>query len=277
LPGKKKWRFEEARCKATMRSKTIIAVCGKGGAGKTVLSGALVRALGERSQKNDILVVDADPATGLSYLLGLPADVKSLGNVRDELIVEARTQRNPDEIAGMIDYLLLEALYETERFSFLAMGRSRSKGCFCPLNTLLKASIRKLAQNYDVVVVDAEAGLEQIKREVMSFVDKIVVLIDNSRRSEHTMEIIMQMVSELNMKAQVGVVMNRWRGFNEDVNRRISSSVVPVWGVIPEDDQLLKNDAEGRSIFDLPANSPVLESARKVMEFLVSHREEVKT
>ena len=112
-----------------MKNKTVIAVCGKGGAGKTVLSGALVRVLGERSGSNSVLVVDADPAMGLSYLLGLPADVKALGNVRDELIAEARTTRNPDEIADMIDYLLLEALYETERFSFLAMGRSRARGC----------------------------------------------------------------------------------------------------------------------------------------------------
>ena len=255
-----------------MKNKTVIAVCGKGGAGKTVLSGALVRVLGERSGSNSVLVVDADPAMGLSYLLGLHADVKALGSVRDELIVKASTTRNPDEIADMTDYLLLEALYETERFSFLAMGRSRSRGCFCPLNSLLKESIQKLAQNYGVVVVDAEAGLEQINREVMSFVDKIVVLIDNSRRSEHTMEIIRQMVADLNMKAQVGMVINRWRDFNEDVNRRISTSEVPVWGVIPEDDRLLKNDAEGKSIFDLPANSPVLESVSKVTELLMSNK-----
>ena len=259
-----------------MKSKSVIAVCGKGGAGKTVFSGALVRALGEKSGNNSILVVDADPAMGLAYLLGLPADIKTLGNARDELIDRARTTGNPDEIAGMIDYLLLEALHETERFSFLAMGRSRSKGCYCPLNSLLKESIRKLAQNYDVVVVDAEAGLEQIKREVMSFVDRIAVMIDNSRRSEHTMEIIMQMVADLNMKSRVGVVMNRWRDFNEDVSRRISASGVPVWGVIPEDEQLLKNDAEGKSIFDLPASSPVMESVSKVTEFLMSDMEEVK-
>jgi len=90
------------------------------------------------------------------------------------------------------------------------------------------------------------------------------------------MEIIMKMVADLNMKARVGVVMNRWRDFNRDVNRHLSTSEVPVWGVIPEDDQLLKNDAEGKSIFDLPANSPVLESVREATEFLVSHMEEVK-
>lgn len=253
-----------------MGNKTVIAVCGKGGVGKTVFSGALVRVLGERGKS--VLAVDADPALGLAYLLGLQADVKTIGNVRDELIVEARTERNPEEIVGIIDYLLLEVLYEMERFSFLAMGRSRSRGCFCPLNSLLKESIRKLAQNYDVVVVDAESGLEQINREVMSFVDNIVVLIDSSYRSLHSMEIIVQVVADLNMKARVGIVMNRWRDCNEDLNSRLPTFEVPVWGVIPEDEQLLKNDAGGKPVFDLPPNSPVLESVRKVAEILILRR-----
>ncbi|MCL4439844.1 MAG: hypothetical protein M1609_04400, partial [Firmicutes bacterium] len=116
---------------------------------------------------------------------------------------------------------------------------------------------------------DAEAGLEQIKREVMSFVDRIVILVDNSRRSEHSMEIIMRMVADLNMKARVGVVMNRRRPNNWVGNRILSASGVSLWGVIPEDDILLQNDAGGKSIFDLPDSSPVLESVMKVMEFLI--------
>lgn len=250
-----------------MKNKAVIAVCGKGGVGKTVFSGCLVRLLGEMGKS--VLAVDADPAMGLSYLLGLSVDIKTMGNVKDDLIAKARDQRNPGEIADMIDYLLMEALYEMEGFSFLAMGRSLARGCYCPLNTMLKESIRKLAGNYDVVVIDAEAGLEQIKREVMSFVDRIVILVDNSRRSEHSMEIIMRMVADLNMKARVGVVMNRRRPNNWVGNRILSASGVSLWGVIPEDDILLQNDAGGKSIFDLPDSSPVLESVMKVMEFLI--------
>lgn len=249
-----------------MANKTVIAVCGKGGVGKTVFSGAMVRVLGERGKNT--LAVDADPAMGLSYILGLSTNIKTLGNVRDELIAKARNKKDPHEIAGMIDYLLLEALYEMEEFSFLAMGRSLSKGCFCSLNTLLKESLHKLLQNYDVLVVDAEAGLEQINRQVMSFVDNIVVLVDNSHRSRQSMEIIMQMVAELKMKAGVGVVLNRWKRFDENASW-MSTLKIPVWSKIPEDDQLLKNDAAGKSIFELPSGSPVLDSARKVLEFLL--------
>ncbi len=247
-----------------MEDQTVIAVCGKGGVGKTVFSGAVVRVLAERGLR--VLAVDADPALGLSYFVGLPTDIKTLGQVREDLIRKARNERDPEQIANVIDYLLLEALTETGRLSFLAMGRPLSRGCFCPVNTLLKESVRNIARNYDVVLIDAEAGIEQINREVMSVVDTIVVLVDNSQRSRHSMELIVQVVGDLNMKAQMGVVLNRWKDLDE--NFGVSSSHFPdlVWGTIPEDDRLLRNDALGQSVFELPADSPILESVRRITD-----------
>ena len=250
-----------------MGNKTVIAVCGKGGVGKTVVSGSLVRILIEHGKS--VLAVDADPAMGLAYLLGLPADMKTLGNVKDELIARGRLDRNPDKLVNMVDYLLLEALYELDKFSFLGMGRSLERGCFCPLNTLLKASIEKLARNYEVLVVDAEAGLEQLNRQVMSSVDSIVAVVDNSRRSEVSVGIIMQMVKDSGMAARVGIVKNRWKDLKGAEHSFASTSGTAVWGVIPEDDEWLQNDACGRSVFDLPTDSPVLESVRKILGFII--------
>lgn len=246
----------------------VVAICGKGGVGKTVLSGALVRVLAERGV--NILAVDADPAMGLSYILGLQADVKTLGNVREDLIRTARTNKDPEEVADATDYLLLEALIETEKFSFLAMGRSFSKGCFCPINSLLKESIRKLAGNYDVVLVDAEAGVEQINREVMSAMDSIVVIVDTSQRSLHSMGLIQEIAKDLGLEAEVGVVLNRCvNGEAGDAVKRVSTFGIPFWGMVPEDEGLRRNDATGKSIFDLPFDSPILESAKKVAGFLI--------
>lgn len=253
-----------------MKLQKVVAVCGKGGVGKTVASGALVRIFAERGAHT--LAVDADPAMGLSYILGLEADIKTLGNVREDLIKAARTNKDPDEVADSTDYLVLEALIETEKFSFLAMGRSLAKGCFCPVNSLLKDSVKKLARNYDVVLVDAEAGVEQINREVMAVVDSIVVLIDGSQRSLHSMELIRKIVEDLHMKAHVGVVMNRWKDGSDESIEQFSHLDIPLTAKIPDDEELHRNDALGKSIFDLPSDSPILESARRIADFVTEDR-----
>lgn len=251
-----------------MQKGKIIAVCGKGGVGKTVTSGALVRILAEMGLR--VLAIDADPAMGLSFILGLMGDIRTLGSVRRDLIGTARTKQDPAAVADATDYLVLEALIEAEGFSFMAMGRSQTRGCFCPVNTLLKDSVKKLAENFDCVVVDAEAGLEQINREVMAGVSHIATLIDGSQRSMHSLELIREITSQMKMTAIVGAVVNRWREQDRGaILERVAATGLPLWGMVPEDEVLRNNDALGKPIFDLGPESPVLKSARQIAHVLI--------
>ncbi|RLG36923.1 MAG: ATP-binding protein, partial [Candidatus Alkanophagales archaeon] len=59
----------------------IIAVTGKGGTGKTLISTLLIKFLSERER---ILAIDADPATSLPSALGVRVQ-KTLGDVREEI------------------------------------------------------------------------------------------------------------------------------------------------------------------------------------------------
>ena len=251
-----------------MQTRKVIAVCGKGGVGKTVTSGALVRILAEMGKQ--VLAIDADPGMGLSFILGLPADIKTIGGVRRDLIDKARHKKDPVAVADATDYLVLETLIETRRFSFMAMGRSMTRGCFCPINTLLKRSVKKLADHYDCVVVDAEAGLEQINREVMAGVSHIVTLVDGSQRSMHALKLIRQITSQMKMSASIGAVLNRQRKQDPGAVRDgVAAAGLPLWGMIPEDEDLRNNDTVGNPIFDLPPESPVLESVRQIAHVLI--------
>ncbi len=251
-----------------MKKGTIIAVCGKGGVGKTVTSGALVRTLS--AMGHEVLAIDADPAMGLSFILGLKADIKTLASVRRDIIDQARTGNEPEEIADAMEYLVLESLIETGDFSFMAMGRSRTRGCFCPVNTLLRRSVKKMADNYDCVVVDAEAGLEQINREVLAGVSHIAAVIDGSCRSLHSLELIREMTSQMKMETAVGMVFNRFREQEHaPILEQMAHTGIPVWGTVPEDDVLRNNDTLGKPIFDLAPDSPVLKSVRQMVHFLI--------
>ena len=68
----------------------VIAVCGKGGVGKTALTAMLTRQLKKRADTGRLLVVDADPALGLLYALNVETD-KTIGAVRDKVLAAAES------------------------------------------------------------------------------------------------------------------------------------------------------------------------------------------
>ncbi|MCX6006826.1 MAG: AAA family ATPase, partial [Chloroflexi bacterium] len=121
--------------------KQIIAICGKGGVGKTSFSSLLGRSLIDYGIR-PILFVDADPVMGLTFAIG-EHNSQTLSDVRDELIISARAthKAQTEHIVDQIDYLVLKTLVEREHYSLLAMGHSSEKGCFCPANSLLRNAI----------------------------------------------------------------------------------------------------------------------------------------
>ena len=72
----------------------VIAVCGKGGVGKTALTAMLTRQLKKRADTGRLLVVDADPALGLLYALNVETD-KTIGAVRDKVLAAATPAHRP--------------------------------------------------------------------------------------------------------------------------------------------------------------------------------------
>ena len=60
-----------------------IAVAGKGGVGKTTLTGMLIQYLAEQ-KKGPILAVDADANSNLNEVLGVEVDM-TLGDIREEI------------------------------------------------------------------------------------------------------------------------------------------------------------------------------------------------
>ena len=66
----------------------LIAVSGKGGVGKTMLSALLIKVFSDENQ--DLLAIDADPDSNLPDALGIKVE-KTIGDVREE-ILESRNR-----------------------------------------------------------------------------------------------------------------------------------------------------------------------------------------
>ena len=133
-----------------MRETTIIAAAGKGGVGKTSICAAIVRLLCQHRPDARILAIDADPAVGLAAGLGVEAD-STLDDIRKRIVasVEQGEPKEAIELLGEARFQIFDTMVEKEGFSFLAIGRPESAGCYCKVNAYLKEVISLLAQDFD--------------------------------------------------------------------------------------------------------------------------------
>ena len=120
-----------------------------------------------------------------------------------------------------------------------------------------------LIDDFDYVVIDGEAGIEQINRRVLEKVTHLLCVSDQSRKGLRIVETIRNVADELVMYDEIGLIVNR-----APLPERITESRVggvPVVAVIPQDDSMTENDIEGRSIFELPADSLILKGAEEAL------------
>jgi len=249
-------------------SKRLIAVCGKGGTGKTALTAMMTKVLLESHHAGKLLLIDADPAMGLPNALGVKVR-RTIGQVREEIIKTARRGEKEEKVqlADMLDYMILEALNEMDSFALLAMGRTETLGCFCPVNDLLRGAIETLSKSFDTIIIDGEAGLEQINRQVIRRVDTLIIVSDATSRGMQTAALIKRMVQNdrVIQCEKMGLVFNRVQG-NEELLKQLAQEIgLEVFGYIPQDEKIAYYDLIGRPIIELPA-SPGLAAVHNIVE-----------
>lgn len=243
----------------------IIAVAGKGGVGKTSISAAIVKLLVQKYPDKKILAIDADPAVGLSTGLGI--DVKmTIDDIRKEIVetVEDGQTKAAIELLGDARYKIFDALVETDGFAFIAVGRPESAGCYCKINSYLKEVISLISNDFDYVVIDGEAGIEQINRRVMEKVTHLLLVSDASKKGTQVISTIKSVADELVMYEKIGVIINRLP--DESVISYINTNGIPVLSYIQNDSNLAVFDIEGKNITTLPDDSNIVKGVKEALE-----------
>ncbi|QEF94233.1 AAA family ATPase [Methanothermobacter sp. KEPCO-1] len=246
----------------------IIAVSGKGGTGKTMVSASLVRILAATGA--DVLAIDADPDSNLPEALGVSVS-GTVGEVREQLKRDTAAGRIPPSANkwDILDYRIMESITETDDFDLLVMGRPEGSGCYCAVNTMLRRIIENIAENYDYIVIDTEAGLEHLSRRTTQNVDVMMVVTDPSKRGILTARRILELSRELEIRfRKVFLVLNRVH--EGDLEKLEIDEDLEVIGVIPEDPLVSRYDMEGRSLYELPEDSAAFRAIKKVAGKILS-------
>jgi len=230
-------------------SNRIIALCGKGGVGKTAISTAIIKILSANPQKT-VLAIDADPAVGLSSALGITVH-QTVDGIRNELIrrVKAGEPQNKMEVLSRLDYEMFAALEERQNLALLAIGRPENVGCYCQVNHMLKDIIVSMAGRFDYVVIDGEAGIEQVNRRVMETVTHLLLISDGSKKGIAVAKTIHEVADRAVSYEKAGLVLNRLHSGHEFERLCIPPSL-PCLGWIPEDQTIREADMAGNSLLE---------------------------
>ena len=244
-----------------------IAITGKGGVGKTTVAALVVRRLIAGGCR-PVLAVDADPNTCLDTALGVKA-AHTVGGIREE----ARALAGEGNTTGIAKQELLrlkiaQSLVESSDFDLIAMGRPEGPGCYCFANNALRAALKEIADDYPFVVLDNEAGLENLSRRIVRNLDLMIMVADPSRQGLETVRRLSALAREMKIEVRkLALVINRSR---RDALPPIAAQLQADTGAalvfsLPDDDELRSLSENGGSLQTLPDANRVVAGIDRVL------------
>lgn len=246
----------------------LIAVSGKGGVGKTTISAIIVKQLIQNSLY-PVLAIDADPNSCLDAALGVKA-VKTVGSAREEVRDEAQKGLGAGITKqDLLEMKISESLVEADGFDLISMGRPEGAGCYCYANNVLKSVIGQISGEYPYVVLDNEAGLENLSRRIVQKVNILVLVSDPSNSGLETLLRLHALAGEMNIKYDTLLIfINRIRNGrlperSEDIKKLTGASEIVG---LPDNAGIASFAEQNKSFIDLPADNEVLNIINKVIK-----------
>lgn len=248
----------------------LIAVAGKGGVGKTTVAALMVMRLIQRGCR-PVLAVDADPNTCLDAALGIKV-VKTVGGIRED----ARKFTQNGTVRGMdkkrfLQLRIAESLVESNDFDLIAMGRCEGPGCYCYANNILKAVLIEMVKQYPYVVLDNEAGLENLSRRIVNKVSLLVMVTDATGRGFETVRRLHALAGDMDIAYDsLAIVVNRLRQRELPASAeelRIATGANMVVG-LPEDEDILAISEQNGNLKYLPRGNQLFTGLDRVLEII---------
>jgi CO dehydrogenase maturation factor len=258
--------------------KKIISFSGKGGVGKSTLLVLMLKYLLDKFKNADILVIDADPDANIGDIIGKEIHFKeTVGGKMADFKHKIQKRLIPLDVSKdqIVESEVFDALIEMDQFDILEMGRGEGEGCYCSINNFLKRIIDILAKNYDVVLIDAPAGLEFFSRKTGQTVTDLVIVSDPSKMGIHTMKRILEVAKEVELKFEnIWILGNRFpenslRDILEKEVTNIKEDTVKLLGFIANSDEISEMNIIGENLLTLPNESKPYITAKQLFSTII--------
>jgi CO dehydrogenase maturation factor len=250
-----------------------IAISGKGGVGKTTLASLLSKIFADAGYS--VLAIDADPNSNLAATLGVPNPDEITPISEMGALIEERTGAKPGQSGSFfkvnpkVDDLPEKYSLKYNGIRLMVMGRIKrgGTGCYCPENALLQALVTHLLLGRDeVVIMDMEAGVEHLGRATARAVDRLIVVVEPSRRSVETARRIKKLAEEIGLH-NVAAVGSKVRSQSERDFLTASLADFEFLGSIPYDQAMVEADLAGQPLFE--ASPRIVDEVRNIYQALL--------
>jgi CO dehydrogenase maturation factor len=236
-----------------------IAVCGKGGSGKSTIAALLAQELRRRGYR--VVVIDSDESnTGLYRMLGFETRPQPLlelvggkKRVFDAFSEDAdfpESVLTQDEIRT--DDLPEQHIVGGDGIRLVCTGKilQSLEGCACPMGALTREFLGRLRLGEaEVAIVDMEAGIEHFGRGVETNIDSVIIVVEPSYDS-------LELAGKIDALAEQVGVRNVWCILNKassekialDVAERLREKGITLVGVVAHDPEIFRSNLSGEPI-----------------------------
>lgn len=238
----------------------VIVSTGRGGVGKSTFA-----ALASKYLASPKLLIDLDPDESLADMVGVDLAAegkKTISSALYDVIAQNRA-------AGRTGYDLLSdvmpfVLYKTNGFDFIGLGTKFTVGCYCAPDAVLKDFIPTMVKDYQEVVVDSPAGLEHFNRKVVVDIDDLFVILDPSEKSAKHIQRVKDIIKEVKVSYNHLYLLGNHR-FTDEAEEHLRSTGETYLGRIDYDPDVRRYNLEGKSLLDLPQDSPAALCVRTIL------------
>lgn len=257
-----------------------IAVSGKGGVGKTLVSGTLAGYFAKKGFK--VMAIDADPSPNLALTLGIPVEEanKIVPISENAELLDSKTRTDYPGVYKLnfrVDDIVEEnGMKSPYGVNLLVMGtvKTAGGGCACSANAVVRELLRHLIVERDeIVVVDMEAGVEHMGRGTASHVDTMLIVADSSRKSLEIAKKLSGLAYEAGIK-NVFIVGNKVRDSEEKelITDFTEKNGLPLLALIPYDDTVIKADRVGEAPLKYAETSEGIAAIQGIGEKLLQNK-----
>jgi CO dehydrogenase maturation factor len=240
-----------------------IAVCGKGGSGKSVLVRLLADGLRNRGRR--VLVVDSDESnTGLERMLGFDSRCRPLidllggkHKLEQEIIARVNAGETEETVQLVKEEMPVanippEYILQKDGIKLVIIGKilMAMEGCACPMGIVSRSFLKRLRLEPDeVAIIDLEAGVEHFGRGVETGVDCVLVVVEPSVDSLEIAKKIKNLSNQIQL-ADVWAVLNKITSdeIADQLTSHLNKEGISVISSIHHSPEIFKSCLEGRPL-----------------------------